>query len=187
MEKCFLKPVIIYPACRTVPINPWSDQCLGLKISRYLIESVECFDCFFFFNSPCLKPRRIWLSFKGQGLGFEDVRKIEWYSLKSFFVLIMDVLYVIPPQHAAWCFSALFFMSGLPLLELCFSAPNPCWNLITTALFYLNGSREGREGGTRMRQQREAHLKLSFPCEAQMVFFFYQCQRSLLSALMNRF
>lgn len=69
----------------------------------------------------------------------------------------------------------------------CTVAPNPCWNLITTALFNWNGIDEWEErgwlgrGGTVSFEASlllffsflSHSLSLLYPCEAQMVSFFF--------------
>lgn len=59
-----------------------------------------------------------------------------------------SLLFRLAPPLSSWIVSSL--CQGSPPSACCTVAPNPCWNLITTALFNWNGIDErGQEGDNR--------------------------------------
>lgn len=91
-----------------------------------------------------------------------------------------------PPSFSAWPPLSSWIVSSLcqgsPPSVRRTVAPNPCWNLITTALFNWNGIDEGgQEGDNRACSIWSPSLSFLshslshffYPCKAQMVFFFF--------------
>lgn len=91
-----------------------------------------------------------------------------------------------PPSFSAWPPLSSWIVSSLcqgsPPSVRRTVAPNPCWNLITTALFNWNGIDEGgQEGDNRACSIWSPSLSFLshslshffYPCKAQMVFIYF--------------